>query len=386
MIKRNIKKIRPDWVKTVEDLGFSFHSCGKKTDEPIGTYWDESIYYTFDLKDVEILEKATEELHEMCLHVVKNIDEESLNLFVPKEFQNSVISSIKEEHPHLYGRMDLAYDGINPPKLLEYNADTPTTLIESSIIQWNWLQEEFPKKAESGNQFNSIHEKLIDRFKFIKTLLKDNVLHFSSIKNNLEEFSTVEYLRDLAVQADINTKFIHMEDISITNYNLSDDSNPITHWFKLYPWEWLVKEEFGKYLISTDVGIIEPLWKMILSNKILLTQLWKHFPNHPYLLEAYLDEGKTPSSDSWVKKPALGREGGNISIINNNILETSTTGIYDKDKFVYQRKFELPRFDNQYMMLGSWVIGDEAAGILIRENDSPIITNTSKVVPHYFND
>jgi glutathionylspermidine synthase len=36
----------------------------------------------------------------------------------------------------LYGRFDLAYRGDGPPKLLEYNADTPTALFEAAVVQW----------------------------------------------------------------------------------------------------------------------------------------------------------------------------------------------------------------------------------------------------------
>ena len=50
------------------------------------------------------------------------------------------------------------YDGKAPPRLLEYNADTPTALLEASVAQWFWLQDCFP----TADQFNSIHERLID--------------------------------------------------------------------------------------------------------------------------------------------------------------------------------------------------------------------------------
>jgi glutathionylspermidine synthase len=36
------------------------------------------------------------------------------------------------------------------------------------------------------------------------------------------------------------------------------------------------------------------------------------------------------------------------------------------------------------MVVGSWIIGDEAAGIGIREDESPITKNTSRFLPHYF--
>ena len=61
--------------------------------------------------------------------------------------------------PSIYGRFDLRYDGAGPAKLLEYNADTPTTLLEASILQWNWLKD----THEGDDQWNSLHEKLVER-------------------------------------------------------------------------------------------------------------------------------------------------------------------------------------------------------------------------------
>lgn len=88
---------------------------------------------------------------------------------------NAIVWSWNEEPPAIYGRFDLAYDGIHPPKLLEYNADTPTALLEASVVQWYWLQDVFPK----DDQFNSIHEHLVAKWKE----LKDYVGRGSSMAN-----------------------------------------------------------------------------------------------------------------------------------------------------------------------------------------------------------
>ena len=42
--------------------------------------------------------------------------------------------------PHLYGRFDFGYDGENL-KMFEYNADTPTSLLEAAVVQWQWLEQ-----------------------------------------------------------------------------------------------------------------------------------------------------------------------------------------------------------------------------------------------------
>ena len=44
----------------------------------------------------------------------------------------------------------------------------------------------------------------------------------------------------------------------------------------------------------------------------------------------------------------------------------------------------LPDFDGHHPVIGSWVIANQAAGIGIREDTSPITGNNSRFVPHYF--
>ena len=41
----------------------------------------------------------------------------------------------------MQGRFDLVYDGVNPPKMLEYNADTPSIIIESGDLQEGWFKD-----------------------------------------------------------------------------------------------------------------------------------------------------------------------------------------------------------------------------------------------------
>ena len=128
---------RPNWQKRVEEHGLLFHTL---KGEP---YWDETAAYQLSSFEVDQLELAANTLHEMCLDLVQEvIDEKMFGLFlIPKEFEEMVIRSWEEQEPSIYGRFDLAYDGVGAPRLLEYNADTPTALLEASIVQWQWLKD-----------------------------------------------------------------------------------------------------------------------------------------------------------------------------------------------------------------------------------------------------
>jgi glutathionylspermidine synthase len=365
---------RQNWQQAVEKLGFGFHS----TNVP---YWDESAYYQFSPEEIDLIENASLQLWEMCLNAVQFVIEQKQysQFHIPEWFIPRIEQSWKEDHPSIYGRFDLAYDG-REIKMLEFNADTPTSLFEASIVQWFWLKD----FNEAKDQFNSIHEKLIDYWAHLKEYLYQGTLHFSCIKRSLEDLTTTEYLRDCAMQANIDTKLIFIDDIGWDEDLLKFvdmEGEEIKNIFKLYPYEWMVHERFGKNIVRDKNSTlwIEPSWKMILSNKAILPVLWFLYPGHPFLLKSYFDQGDL---HDYVKKPLLSREGANVEIIRNGQTLEKTGGEYGEEGYVYQQLFNLPCFDSNYPIIGSWIIGQEPAGMGIRESNNLITNNTSRFIPH----
>ncbi len=364
---------RADWRAKFEALGFSFHSAD-------GGYWDESVCYQFSADEIDELEAAAEELHRMALSAVKHVIEEkrTAQLQVGDAQAALIEQSWRANAPTLYGRFDFAYDGRTPPKLLEYNADTPTSLLEAAVAQWHWLEE-----TGHPDQFNSLHERLIARWEQIfNTLPPGTPVHFSCMKDNEEDRVTVEYLRDTAAQAGVATRFVHVEDLGWNGSAFVDlEGETVRAWFKLYPWEWLVRDDFAAHLGAASLHIIEPAWKALLSNKGMLAILWDLFPEHPNLLPAYF----TPDylGASFVVKPFFSREGANISIFDRR-QPLATPGPYAAEPKVYQARANLPAFDGRYPVIGAWIVGDEAAGMGIREDSTPVTTNASRFIPHYF--
>ena len=373
MNRINIQR-RNNWQLAVEQLGFGFHTTG-------APYWDESACYTFSLEEIELIELATASLWDICLEAVEHVIKYQLyeKFHIPKACVSYLEKTWREDQPSLFGRFDLCYKN-GQVKLIEFNADTPTSIYEAGIVQWFWLQD-FDKAKD---QFNSIHEKLIRTWKDISPYLNDGPLYFSCMKETLEDLTNVEYLRDCAIQAGIETKFVFVDDIGWddrSNTFVDMETKPVRNFFKLYPWEWMVREEFGKCLLEPNRNpiCIEPAWKMILSNKAILPILWELFPGHPNLLAAYFDKGKL---GNYVKKPILSREGANIEIFANNDLLYRTEGEYGEEGYIYQELFELPCFHGNYPLIGSWIIGIEPAGIGIRESDTLVTGNLSRFVPH----
>src|SRR5690606_8437654 len=155
---------RANWRAYAEEVGFHFHTFDGEA------YWDESAYYEFTLQQIEEdLEAPTEELHQMVMDMVGDItrSEEMLTqLDIPRDFWSYIWNSWKQGEPHLYGRMDLVYQGIGNAKLLELNYDTPTSLFETGFFQWVWLEDQIKHGAlpAHADQFNSLHDKLEQAF------------------------------------------------------------------------------------------------------------------------------------------------------------------------------------------------------------------------------
>ncbi|CDG19093.1 glutathionylspermidine synthase family protein [Xenorhabdus doucetiae] len=374
---------RPDWREKATEFGFNFHTM---YDQP---YWSEEAYYQFTLNQIEEIEEATAELHQMCLQVVeKVVDSEALltQFQIPKHCWEFIRSSWVTSQPSLYSRLDLAYDGKNPPKLLENNADTPTSLYESAFFQWIWLEDQINagNLPAHADQFNSLQEKLIERFAQLRESHGFGLLHMACCQDSEEDRGTIQYLQDCAAEAGIPTEFLFIEDIGLGEKGQFTDvqDQVISNLFKLYPWEFMLREMFSTKLADAGVRWLEPAWKSIISNKALLPMLWKMFPHHPNLLPAYFADERPSDMNSYVLKPLFSREGANIRIIENGREVASADGPYGEEGMIVQQFHALPKFENNYALIGSWLVDDQAAGICIREDRELITQDLSRFYPH----
>lgn len=376
-MQRHVIRARDDWKQKFDELGFTFHSMG-------GVYWNEGACYEFSSGEIDHLEEVTDELQALCLQAVDYVIDRNLfhKMGIPDQWATFATDSWKRGDRSLYGRFDFSYDGKSEPKLLEYNADTPTSLVESSIAQWIWLEDVYP----NYDQFNSIHEKLQDAFHALRSSLPlRKPFYFTCIKDHEEDWVTVEYLRDVAVQCGLDGRHIFIEDIGFDaklRHFCDLDNHPVHYVFKLYPWEWLLADEFGAQVLQGSVHFFEPAWKMILSNKGILPVLWELAPGHQNLLPAFFGAGHVKGDR--VRKPLFSREGANISMRAGGKTFEGIDARYGAEGYIYQQAHPLPNFSGNYAVTGSWVVNGRAAGVGIREDSTPITSNTSRFAPHFF--
>ena len=394
---------RANWQSKVESVGLTYHSPEAMAPR---TYWDESACYEFTLAEVDLLEATANSMQEMCLGAAQHVIDRKryAELDIPAEAVPLIEWAWNAEPPALYGRFDFSWAGAEsgqPPKLLEYNADTPTSLLEAAVVQWYWLEDvasSLPSEhhffsfnlSSKPDQFNSIHERLIAKWKDVAPYLKSPV-YFAGTEDS-EDVLTLAYLQDTAQQAGLVTQSIAMLDIGWNSDRkefLDHKEWRISSIFKLYPWETMMAEDFAAHALATyrEMNWMEPIWKMLLSNKGILPILWELYPNHANLLPAYFDDG-APSLREFVRKPLHSREGANITIIRNGSPVASTDGPYDGSCIVQalapEAIFSDATGQPRHPVLGLWMIDQECGGMGIRESGGPITDNLSNFIPHFF--
>ena len=374
---------RDDWRETAEACGFDFHTIDGER------YWDERAYYAFSLDEIEQkIEAPTGEIDAMCLELVGRAirNEDYLKrLKIPETFWSLIAESWERDEPSLYGRLDLSFDGSGPAKLLEYNADTPTSIFESAVFQWTWLEQAMERRIipNAADQYNSIHERLIATW---NELGRGRHLHLTGTTGSEEDLGTLAYLEDTAIQAGLTTTIIDIEDIGWRDEGGFVDltGRDIELVFKLYPYEWMFRDAFGVRLKDAPTRWIEPPWKAVLSNKGILPLLWEMFPGHPNLLPAYFEDDPRACElgASYVRKPLYSREGANVELVSNGVPFAEQQGPYGAEGFVRQALAPLQSFSQQFAILGSWLVGHTPCGLSIREDSSPITGNNSRFLPH----
>lgn len=420
---------RRNWRELIASEGLIY----AETTTPEGQvldYWNENTAYVFTPEEVTTLENVTENLHRMALEAARFLANEALlypsspfaALGIPREALEYADVSLRRGDPDLYGRFDLIYENEHTPaKMLEYNADTPTGIVEAAVSQWSWYEGQLAARGltrDTGvsatearlglDQWNSLFDALIERFAALKRASADEYpMYFvhSELEESGEDILNTAVLRDAAIHGGWDTVGLLASDLVqgqdcgklVAGYNGTSSGEIIHHLFKLYPWEDLVWEEIeanSPFLTRhKPEGILEPAWKMLLSNKMLSAAMWYLYPGHENLLETYPEalftDARAAAMRNYVKKPLHGREGDDIVFVtpDHNLPQHKNSGRYGEEGYVYQAFHALPDFvsptgAHNHPVLGTWVVNGESVGVGIRESDGQLTDYYCRFVPN----
>ncbi|CBG39869.1 glutathionylspermidine synthase family protein [Helicobacter mustelae] len=385
-----IQKLKPLDEKTLEQIGLQWHS-----DEDQTPYISDELIVVSE-EEAEAFYEAGNTLYDMFVEAAEYVIEKEL--FFELDIPNSIIPMIKQSfeeeiHWHLYGRFDFAggLDG-KPIKLLEFNADTPTMLYESALVQWALLKA---NGLDENKQFNNIHEAIGENFKRMITLGGDTAafselyegwkILFSSVRGNIEEERTTRFLQEIAQSVGFATAYAPMDAVQFSaEEGVFFEEENYEFLFKLIPWENIAIDEPELALImqsmmeNKNTIFLNPAYTLLFQSKRMLKILWDLFPNHPLLLESSFTPLK---SKKQVKKTAFGREGANVEILDalGGVI-AKNDGIYANHKPIFQEFYELNHQDgfyyqpNVFFAYESCALGFRKGGL--------VIDNYSKFVSH----
>lgn len=388
-MERIVVPARPDYLTRLADAGCTFPTMYGQP------YMAETLpqpaAYRLTADEVAKIETATRELHAIGLAVVDHAvhNEKAMNLLgIPNGFADVVAASWKRSDPDLYQRLDLCFDRASGEyKMFEFNGDTPTGVVEMNAnLAWWQDARDMGMIGKDTDVFNDFRFHMVNRMSELKSRIGDKVFYFSSVKNNDEEEATVRFLKQCAEDAGLFTDFLHLEDIRATDGELIDAESFRIEWlFKLFPWEDMAVGNFSETIRrTTSCTFTEPAWKMVWSNKAFLALAWKLFPNHPNLLPAFVEGDPAASGlTEFIRKPQWGREGQNMSIVKDGNTVHKSEGVYGDDTMILQQYLPMPSYDGRYPIIGSWVVNNQPAGVLIREDGNLITGNLSACLPTF---
>lgn len=443
---RNLCDRRPDWETLVVNDGLTF-SREEREDGTVRHYWQEGSYYEFTLPEVLELEAATAAIFEMFVKAgdwIEALPRKRRTAFLRDymripEFAHEAIIRTWNQDPasqSVYGRFDFCYNapGI-PPKVYEFNAQTPTCLVEAAWAQWQWRKQ----TGIGTDQWNSIWDKLVAAWRrnlaeVGKQLRYDGdwdasqkpTIHFAYSSGEWmgEDEITVSYLMDACLLAGYNVRkvivdnfkewggrmWVPAEGVDPTKDDYEDgELEHLDICFLLYPWEWVWREEWAQAIFADMANVgkfnregeyvggtvwFEAPYKMLWSNKAILALLWQLFGNDPersrYLIPTWFKGEEPTDLTDWIEKPIFAREGASIKVYRNGQLQTVTNGDYDSDNpadYIVQAFVPPPTFVNEqgqtvHAIVGSWVIDGEPAGMGVREDTTVITTTDGYFAPH----
>lgn len=374
---------RPDWRQTARDIDYGYFTNADKTEA-----WNENSAYFMTPDGYDQIRKASERLFEMCLRVINEAinTPNGLDAFhIPKMHQDYVRASWNSPsiNNFLIGRFDLAWHE-GQIKLIEFNADTPATLPESTLMQQIWLRDYASTTGQKGLGNPGLRTDLI--LDTLADIFAGGVcadVHIVPYPDNLEDATHARYWQKWVTDAGGQGIICDIRSIRVNaSGHYTHNGRVIQTMLKMYPWELMLREEGSRHLATAHCDILNPAWTSLLSNKHLLVALWNKYPGDPLLLQTgYTPDGMT----DYVAKPVHGRGGENVSIFQDKTPLAQSPGSYGIFPMIYQEraKTTITPTSPVTTSVGAWILSSNGhfGGITFREDRSPIIRESSAITP-----
>ncbi len=343
-------------------------------------------------QEANALLEAADTLYEMMTNVIPDdLPADFLRVLgIPENLWELVRQSWNDDrHWHLYGRFDLVQTP-EGPKLLEFNADTATSIPETAVVQWASLAAAGKHDAK---QYSGLYEALVEQLKTWRMLNDDlaPALLLTYMGGSAEDEANCAVIAQAATEAGFDPHLCAAEEMSVSTEGAergvwaqveAEQWRQFPFLFKLLPWEQIAWDEpelcdsLTQLAATRTVVIANPAYTLLFQSKGMLAWLWKAYPYHPLLLETDL----SPISGKYIRKPYFGREGQSVEVVDR-VPVTKIAGEYDEQQQVYQRWVDLPEDSKGYQYQAGVFWAGEGCAIGFRR-EKGIITNLSQFVPH----
>ncbi|MHB1653141.1 MAG: glutathionylspermidine synthase family protein [Desulfitobacteriaceae bacterium] len=319
-------------------------------------------------------------------------------LGIPEEALGAVRVFVFPEWVTTVGRFDFAHtrDGL---KMLEFNADTPTSVVEAFYVNGkacDFFGFRDPNLGMEKHIFDAFAQTLgrYNEFGFAT----DSIV-FSSLGWHNEDRGTTEYLLQ---KSGLKGRFVPLENLRIDNDRLwaivEEEKVPVDVLYRLHALEKLAVEKddtdgypTGAHVLDLiargKLAVINPPSAFVAQTKALQALIWglheaeeffstaEHDIIEKYMLPTYLENlflDRVP----YVTKPIYGREGGAVRIFtaSGEILESDKDDYYWEQPMVYQKYAEMEEVESQTvsgtykgrLLWGSFLVGGRASAIAAR--------------------
>jgi glutathionylspermidine synthase len=335
-------------------------------------------YLKFSKNFEDRLRQATEEINTMFLKAVEYVlsSDDELNKFNinPKFFPQLKESWIKHPPTETYAsRLDIGFsmDG-RDIKLYEFNSGCCGYVFETSTFQ-DRMYRHFVN-SEGLNPGREMKEKIIKRWSSIIQKYKNKKIYFV-VDKPIEERCIIFCIMTILKQAGIESKmYVEGEGLEVRDGCVYDGDDRVDIIYKTFSWNKIYRNIDEKYkwveiLTAPNVDVIEPMWRTLIGNKALLPIVYKMFPDNQWLLPTTYDpfDKVFENEEELIEKSVLSSGSFGVNILNKKDIKETKSGC------IYQKMFEV-KSDGEYFVLGSWLIGNEYAGLILKNSKGRIST------------